>query len=213
MKHNKWIDISVTIKNGMAHWPGDRKVKITKLKDITKGSKNNLSGLSLGSHTGTHMDAPLHFFRRGKSLDRMPLSAVIGPARVIEIKDKECVRACELKKFKIKKEERILFKTWNSRKVKSSSFNKNFVYISSEAANYLVRKNVQTVGVDCLSVGGFYKDGVSTHKILLKAGVWLIESLDLSQVKEGRYDLICLPLKIFNSEGAPARAVVRSCNY
>ncbi|MDP1854113.1 MAG: cyclase family protein [Candidatus Omnitrophota bacterium] len=205
----KWIDISVTIKNGMARWPSDPPVLIKQTKNIDTGDNDNVSFLSMGSHTGTHMDAPLHFMPKGRSLDKMPPDAAIGVARIIPIKDKVSIKPDELRKHRIGPGERILFKTKNSTYWKKGSFNKSFVYISKEAANYLVSVRVRAVGVDYLSVGGYHKDGVQTHQKLLKAGICIIEGLDLSGIKPGKYDLICLPLKILNSDGAPARAVIR----
>lgn len=211
MQNSKWIDISVTIRSGMVHWPGDPAVHITRTKNIDKGDKDNVSFIKMGSHTGTHMDAPLHFIKKQKGLDEVPLDAVIGPVRVLEIKDKHSIGVKELKSYSIKSGERIIFKTKNSSYWKRSVFRKDFVYIPSEAAAYLVSSGVRTVGVDYLSAGGYHKDGAQTHKILLKAGIWIIEGLNLSAVKPGDYNLICLPLKIFNSDGAPARAIIRQC--
>lgn len=205
----KWIDISVPLKSGMVHWPSDPAVTIKRRKDMDHGDSCNVSHLSMGSHTGTHMDAPLHFLKSGKSLDQMPLSATIGEARVIEIKDPESIKPQELAAHKIRRGERILFKTKNSsRSWKSDEFDRDFVFVSQDAARYLAKLRVQTIGVDYLSVGGFYKDGLETHQALLGAGVWVIEGLNLSKVKAGSYELICLPLKILDSDGAPARAVV-----
>jgi arylformamidase len=156
------------------------------------------------------MDAPLHFIRDGAGLDTMPFSATIGPARVIQIADTESIKPGELEPHCITEGERILFKTSNSPTAwLHDSFFEDFVYISREAAAFLVKCGVQTVGVDYLSVGGFKKDGVETHQILLEAGIWLIEGLDLSQVNPGMYDLICLPIRILGSDGAPARAIIR----
>jgi arylformamidase len=205
-----WMDISVTIKAGMAHWPDNPKIKVDKMLSMDRGDVCNVSVLSLGSHTGTHMDAPLHFIANGKSLDKMPLDATIGPARVIEIKDREAVKFEEIAKCKFKPGERILFKTRNSAKSwKSDNFDEDFVYISKEAAAFLAKSKIRTVGIDYLSVGGYRKDGVETHHALLGAGIWIIEGLNLSKVKPGKYELCCLPLKVLNSDGAPARALLR----
>lgn len=209
MKNNKWMDISVTIKSGMAHWPGDPAVQIKRIKNMDKGDKDNVSFIKMGSHAGTHMDAPLHFIKREKGLDKMPLDAVLGPAKVLEIRDKRHIGIKELKTCSIKSGERIIFKTKNSSYWQRKVFREDFVYIPSDAAAYLASLGVKIVGVDYLSVGGYHEDGAQTHKILLKAGIWIIEGLNLSGVKPGDYDLICLPLKILNSDGAPARAVIR----
>ena len=206
----KWIDISVMIKPGMAHWPDNPEIRVDRMLDMEKGDVCNVSVLSMGSHTGTHMDAPLHFIRGARSLDKMPLDATIGPARVIEIKDKESIKVGELENQRIKPGERILFKTINSKKSwKTDNFDEDFVYISREAATFLAKAKVMTVGIDYLSVGGFRKDGIETHHALLGAGIWIIEGLNLSKIKPGRYELNCLPLKVLNSDGAPARALLR----
>ena len=206
----KWIDVSVTIKPGMAHWPDNPAIRVDRMLDMEKGDVCNVSVLSFGSHTGTHMDAPLHFLRNGKSLDKMPLDATIGPARVIEIKDKEAVKVEEIANQRIKPGERILFKTRNSKNAwKSDDFDKNFIYISKEAAAFLAKAKVMTVGIDYLSVGGFFKDGKETHDALLSAGIWVIEGLNLAKIKPGKYELNCLPIKVLNSDGAPARALLR----
>ena len=206
----KWIDISVSLRSGMVHWPDNPPVKIERLKDMNRGAVCNVSVMSLGAHTGTHMDAPLHFFKNGKSLDKLPLEATIGPARVVEIKDREMVRPDELRAHNLRRGERILFKTLNSSRCwKTDAFIEDFVYISREAAQYLVDRGIRTIGVDYLSVGGFRRDGLETHRILLGAEVWIIEGINLSKVKPGNYELVCLPLKVLGSDGAPARALLR----
>ena len=209
MRKNGWVDISVTIKSGMVHWPGDPAVNISRRQDMDKGDSDNVSLISMGSHTGTHMDAPRHFFVRGKGLDKMPLSAVIGPARVLAIINTRCITVPELKRHRIKFGERILFKTRNSSFWKTDVFQKEFVYVNHESAEYLSDVGVAVVGVDYLSVGGYKKDGAKTHKTILGGGIWIIEGLNLYGIKPGDYDLICLPIKIFNLDGAPARAIIR----
>jgi len=178
--------------------------------DMERGDVCNVSTISMGSHTGTHMDAPLHFLQHGKGLDQMPLDATIGPAHVIEIDDPESIKPDELRKHSIQANDRVLFKTRNSARCwQTDTFIKDFVYISQEAARYLAELKVLVVGVDYLSVGGFFKDGVATHQALLEAGIWIIEGLNLSTTQSGMYDLICLPIKVTQSDGAPARAILR----
>ena len=205
-----WIDVSVPLRSGMVHWPDNPPVSIERMLDIERGDVANVSKLSMGAHTGTHMDAPLHFFRTGKGLDTMPLTATIGRARVIEIRDPESIKPEELRSYQIQRGERVLFKTRNSTRCwHTDDFVEDFVYISQEAARYLAVQQVQTIGVDYLSVGGFFTDGIETHHALLEAGIWIIEGLNLSEVEPGIYELICLPLKIEESDGAPARAILR----
>jgi arylformamidase len=205
----KWIDVSVPLRTGMVRWPGDPGVAITPFKAIERGGSSNVSLISMSAHTGTHMDAPLHFFVGGKGLDTMPLEATIGPARVIGIRDRESVKVPELRPHRIRRGERILFKTFGSaQRWRKPDFDENYVYITSEAARFLAARGVRTVGVDYLSVGGYRKDSAETHRVLLGAGIWIIEGLNLSRVKPGRYELVCLPLRIANSDGAPARAAL-----
>jgi arylformamidase len=206
-----WIDVSVPLRTGMVHWPDNPPVRIERMLDIEHGDAANVSTISMGSHTGTHMDAPLHFVRGGKGLDEMPLEATIGRARVIEIHDPQSVKPDELRPHRLRGGERILLKTRNSaRRWYEEAFIEDFVYVSQEAARYLATCEVQTVGIDYLSVGGFIQDGVETHQALLEASIWVIEGLDLSQVEPGEYELICLPLKVKRGDGAPARAILRA---
>jgi arylformamidase len=194
----------------MVHWPGDQPVQIERMHDMERGDSSNLSSITMGSHTGTHMDAPFHFVRDGAGIDAMPLDTTIGRARVIEITDNESIKPQELAAHRIRRGERILFRTRNSEcGWVDKDFIEDFVFISKEAARFLADRRVRLVGVDYLSVGGYKRDGHETHRALLEAGIWIIEGLDLSQVRQGRYDLICLPLRLAGGDGAPARAVLR----
>jgi arylformamidase len=207
--HN-WIDISVPLHAGMAHWPDDRPFDRVETQTIATGDPCNLSEISASAHIGTHMDAPRHYLADGAGIDTFPISAGIGRARVIAIHDPELIRVAELKPYKIAKGERVLFKTRNSQVAwATSTFQEKFVYIPPDTATFLADCCVQTVGVDYLSVGAYERDGAETHRTLLRAGVWIIEGLNLKDVEPGDYELVCLPLKIVGSDGAPARAVLR----
>jgi len=208
--NNNWIDISVPLHNGMAHWPNDRPFERAETETIANGGECNLSEISASAHIGTHMDAPRHFLPGGPGIETFPISAGVGRARVIAIEDPELIRVSELKPYRLTKGERILFKTRNSEESWTTlKFQKKFVYIPNETAAYLADCGLQTVGVDYLSVGGYDTDGPETHRTLLKAGIWIIEGLNLKDAEPGDYELICLPLKILGSDGAPARAVLR----
>ncbi len=206
-----WIDVSVPLRSGMVHWPGDPEVKIERMLKIESGDDCNVSTIFMSSHTGTHVDSPYHFVKSGVAIHDLPLSAVIGTARVIEIVDNESIRPEELRHHRIRKGERILFKTLNSERCwKNDEFVEDFVYISTGSLQYLVDRKVRTIGVDYLSVGGYNRNINQVHQVLLEAGIWVIEGLNLSRVKQGNYELICLPIKIEKGDGAPARAVLRS---
>lgn len=208
---NSWIDISVPLRSGMVHWPDNPPVSINRMMSIDRGDLCNVSKLSFGAHTGTHMDAPIHWVPGGEGIDAMPLDAGMGHARVIAIQDAESVKPDELRRHHPRRGERILFRTRNSERCwTADSFVEDFVFISHEAAHYLAECGVRTVGVDYLSVGGYRVDGPETHRALLEAGIWIIEGLNLAQVAPGNYELVCLPLRIADADGAPARALVRS---
>ena len=206
-----WIDISVPLYSGMVHWPDNPPVSIERMMDQAHGDAANVSKIELGAHTGTHMDAPKHFLANGAGLDEMPLDAAIGLARVIQIEHPQAIFPSELEAHNLQAGERVLFRTQNSDRCwKDEKFVEDFVYISAAAAQFLVERKVRTVGIDYLSVGGYVYDGIETHQILLGAGIWLIEGLNLASVKPGEYELVCLPLRVVGADGAPARAILRS---
>ncbi len=205
-----WIDISVPVIDRMPRWPGDPEVLITRISDMDSGDDDNLTHISMCAHTGTHMDAPLHFRKSGKPIDKMPLSATIGKARVIEIRDKEFITEKEIRPYRIRNGERVLFKTGNSkRRWDNKPFMKKFVHLSTGAAEFLSERKVQTIGIDYLSIGGYEGNVVEVHNIILKAGIWVIEGLNLSKIKPGDYELNCLPIKLAGADGAPCRALIR----
>jgi arylformamidase len=205
-----WIDISVPLGDGMVHWPNDPQVSIRRIQDIEQGDMANLSMISMGAHSGTHVDAPIHFIRDGKSVDHIPLDILVGRARVIEIRDPGSIKPEELATHRIRRSERILFKTRNSSEAwHKDEFVEDFVFISDAAADFLVNRGMRLVGIDYLSVGSFKHGGSYVHKTLLGGGIWIIEGLNLSNVTSGKYDLICLPLRIVAGDGAPARAIIR----
>ncbi len=208
--NSTWIDISLLLHNGMVHWPTDTPVDIERVFDVARGDSHSLSRIVMGSHAGTHIDAPAHFLKEGASIDQMPLDITVGPARVLEIKDNCSIRPEELLPQRVRAGERILFKTLNSKDVwHTDSFIEDYVFLTPEAARFLVERKVKMVGTDYLSIGAFKGDGGEVHQILLGAGVWIVEGLDLSQVRPGRYELVCLPLRLGKADGAPARAVLR----
>lgn len=209
-RHSEWIDISIPLQNGMVHWPGDAPFERLQTLHIANGDVCNLSQICSSVHIGTHMDAPRHFVGGANGMESMPIEATVGPARVIEIKNPEVIPVEELEPHHLAKGERVLFKTENSKHHwKTHEFQETFVYIPEHTAKYLAQRGVQTVGVDYLSVGGYEKDSAETHRELLGAGISIIEGLNLEHVEPGDYDLVCLPMKIVGSDGAPARAILR----
>ena len=205
-----WIDISVSIDTSLVVWPGDPPVEIKMVNDMHLGNEANLSRLNISAHTGTHMDAPRHFVKEGLSLDRIPLDVCMGKARIIEIRNEHTIQVAELETHNIKKGERILFKTKNSDKDWSAlPFRYDFVHLETEAARFIAEKEIRLCGIDYLSVSGYNKNETAVHRALLEAGIWIIEGLLLKGIEAGNYELACLPVKIRNSDGAPARAIIR----
>jgi len=209
-----WIDISVPLREGMVVSRSDIKVQIDRRHSIERGDRANNSSIHMGVHVGTHMDAPRHVFAGGKSIDQMPLDSGIGPARVIEIIDNVSIKAEELKQCKIKRGDRILFKTRNSqRHWQNDTFeSSDYIYITRDAARFLADTAVRLIGIDYLSVGGAAEDhdGLpDTHQILLGAEIWILEGIDLSGINAGNYNLVCLPLKLTQTDGSPVRAALQ----
>jgi arylformamidase len=202
---SKWLDVSVPIYAGMVFYPEDPSTEIHRITDVRKGDVCTVSRIRMGSHTGTHIDAPIHFLPGGAGAEEVPLEHLIGPARVIEIKDPDAVKAEELRVHNLGVRERLLFKTSNSERCwKTSEFVPDSVTIAEDAASYLASLNTLAVGIDYLSAGS-----PETHRTLLSAGVVIIEGLNLTGISQGRYELLCLPLRILGGDGAPARALVK----
>jgi arylformamidase len=212
MKDDRWIDLSLTLKSNMVHWPTDPPFSIARVREMDKGDTVNLSKIIMGAHSGTHVDAPVHFIKGAKGVDQILIDSLIGPARIIEIADVDTIKEKALAGHGIKKGERILLRTRNSinKILYKDTFTKDFVYMEKGAAEFLVARGIKTLGIDYLSVGGYKKDGPDVHRMLLGAGILIIEGLDLTEALPGRYHMICLPMKILDSDGAPARVIVKS---
>jgi arylformamidase len=203
-------DISLPISESLPVWPGDPGVKITQTSHLDKGDAATVTRLDMGAHTGTHVDAPAHFIPGGLGVDALDLDVLVGPALVVHALEADDLSADVLERLAIPPGTmRALFRTRNSDLWERSEqvFRKDFVAITEDGARWLVEHGVQLVGVDYLSVGPFDEPG-PTHQILLRAGVVAVEGLNLSSIAPGRYQLVCLPLKILGSDGAPARAIL-----
>ena len=206
------FDVSVPISPQIPVWPGDPPVQIERVESINKGDPANLTRLSLGVHTGTHVDAPYHFFEKGRKVDQLPLNTLIGSAFVLEIHPKErTITATDLGSLGLPPTvQRLLIKTDNSYlwEGRPLEFEKDFIHLGRDAARWIVRRGIKLIGVDYLSVDRFDSGDKLAHHTLLEAGVVIIEGLNLSHVAQGVYQLYCLPLKIADSDGAPARVVL-----
>ncbi len=204
-------DISLTISPDLPTWPGDPALELEQIESMDKGAHANVTRISAAVHLGTHVDAPHHFLNDGRTVESLPLDVLTGPCYVTQLPDGiEAITAEVLDRTEITSEmKRVLFGTRNSHwwAKGETKFQTDFVAITEDGAEWLVERGVQLVGVDYLSVAP-YGDSVPTHTILLKAGVVVVEGLNLAKIMRGFYDLYCLPLKIANSDGAPARAIL-----
>ncbi len=192
----------------MLVWAGDPKPSI-EIKTTVKSHGVGLSWLSFGSHTGTHIDASSHFIEGGSGIDAIDLKKLIGTCRVLDLTHINHLEITpdDLSKFKIKKGERILFKTGNYKLLKKSTFPKEYISLSLEGAKYLVKRGIVLVGTDFLGIEKQKNPGHPVHTTLLKAKVVNVEGLDLEKVPAGKYQLIVLPLRV-SADGSPARAVL-----
>lgn len=207
-------DISVSINPDLPVWAGDPPVVISQAASIEKGDIANVSRLEIGAHTGTHIDAPVHFVPGRKGIDGLVLETLIGPAYVVDLTDvAHEIHAGDFEHANIPQGTlRLLCKTSNSSLWSKSppTFDPDFVGISPDGAQWLIDHGIKLVGVDYLGVERFDSvgSGAPTHHLLLENELVIIEGLDLSNIEAGEYELICLPVKIKNSDGAPCRAIL-----
>lgn len=204
-------DITLTIMSGMVVWPGDDEVQLYRQQKIEDGANANVSFVGMSVHTGTHIDAPYHFLKEGRTIEQIPVELFVGKTQVIQIPENVTViDARVLKEIQFDPGiTKILFKTANSEFWKKSKqeFQTSFVGIAADAAQVLVDRGINVVGIDYLSIAP-YKNSRPTHEILLKAKMLIIEGVNLSNVEPGIYTMYCLPLKLKGSDGAPARVIL-----
>lgn len=203
------LDVSVPLAAGMPAYPGNPDFEIQPVKRIADGASSNVSRLVLGTHTGTHVDAPRHFIEDGLAVDTLPLELLVGRARVVEIPKRGGIGAEELAAAGLREDIRVLLKTPNSALWNGEEFHPDYTYVSEEGARYLVAQGVKVVGVDYLSVEQFKKAGAPAHRALLSQGVVIIEGLNLSEAEAGMYEMYCLPLRVAGGDGAPARVILK----
>ena len=208
-----WVDATATLDASQTPvYEGDAPMTFTFLKNMRTGDDLTLSSFALGAHSGTHLDAPQHFIRDGVSIDEVPISALVGGARVIAIPDSvTAITAAELNRHAWKGSPRILFRTRSTLRgwMRSAQFHRDFTWIAPDAAQLLADAGVVLVGVDYISAEQFGAPAPRTHRILLGKGIPIIEGLDLTLAPAGDYDLIILPMKVRGHESAPARAILR----
>ena len=202
-------DVTIPIANGLVHYPGNPGVAIAPHSEVRRGASANVSAITFGSHTGTHVDAPKHFDDGGIGVDRLPLDSLIGPAVVLGFgEDVRVIGPEQLERQDLLDRTRVLFRTRNSRLQQQSEFAPDYTYLSPEGAEWLAARGVTLVGNDYLSIEQFRSGHHRTHRTLFAHDVIIVEGLALGAVPPGPYRLICLPLRIAGLDGAPARVVL-----
>jgi len=207
----KIFDISVPISAELPVWPSDPPIVLERYKVISEGNTSNDSRIACSVHSGTHVDAPAHFIENGSTVEELPLETLMGPATVVELSEVGIITPELLEAQALPPQtRRLLLKTKNSDlwTDPAHQFNPDFVALSSDSASWIVSKRIHLVGIDYLSIQLSKDAEPLTHRILLEAGIVIVEGLDLRKVDPGDYQLFCLPIKLAGCEGAPARAVL-----
>lgn len=210
MENREYIDISFPYYEGMAIYPNNPQYVCQKVSDMQNGDSCNVSRITLGTHTGTHIDAPAHFVQDGMTIDRLPLEQINGKAKVLRIKEAVITKEC-LKKYEIERDDILIFRTSNSDVFEGVRVLESYVTLDYEGAQYLADKKVRMIGIDYMTIErprNLREPGKSVHTILLGNKIPILETLDLRGVEEGEYTLMCLPLKLQGSDGSSVRAVL-----
>ncbi|PYS07092.1 MAG: cyclase [Acidobacteria bacterium] len=204
------LDVTVPITNSMPVWPGDPQVRLSPKSHLSRDKSHTvkLTAIEMGSHTGTHVDAPYHFVEGGKRLHEIPLEQLTGKATVLEIAGVRSIGLGDLEHLKWDGIERVLFKTDNSKHWQDGKFYEEFIYLEPDGAEFLVQRGIQLVGIDYLSIDKFKSEKHPTHFALLTRDIVILEGLNLSKVPAGEYTLLALPLNLQDADGAPSRVIL-----
>lgn len=207
----QWIDISFPYYEGMAIYPGNPPYQRTVVQDVSKGDSATVSQIVMGTHTGTHIDAPLHVFKDGKSVDQIPLEQMNGRAQLLDLRGVEQIGVELLKDAKLCADEIVLLKTDNTERFQGIHVLSDYTTLTYDAAEYLANIGIKMVGIDYMTIERPRRkriNGKSIHRILLGADIVIAEGLDLRNADEGVFELGCFPLKIQRADGAPVRMIL-----
>jgi arylformamidase len=203
-----YFDITQTITPEIIVYPGDPAVKIEQTMSIAHGNIVNLSSIAMGTHTGTHVDAPSHFYDQGLTIPELPLEFLLGPAKVFEFQEQSVISKSDLQSCHIQRADRVLLKTKNSALLAKPEFDPTYTYVAPEAAEYLADIGIRTLGFDYLTIDPYGSLEFKAHYTLLGHDIIIIEGLNLSGITPGEYQMVALPLKLQNGNGSPARVVL-----
>lgn len=202
-------DVTLPLGEGMAPYPGDPELALEPVFRIDSGDSCNVSLLRMGTHLGTHVDPPLHYLPNGRGVDEFPLELMVGSGLILDLRSRLAINAGDLGHFDLLGTDRVLLKTDYSPKLQLQTFSKDFVGLSLDAAAHLIDRGVKLVGIDCYSIEDYESEG-EVHRLLLSAGVFILEGLNLSAVPTGPCRIYCFPLRIVRGDGSPARVVVEA---
>ena len=212
---SKWIDVTHSLAKGMVFWPGQTQPRFELISNMGAGHMANVTKVDMSVHTGTHMDAPVHFIEGGKDIAQMPPEVGVGKVRLMEHRSADHISISHLQDYEsrtrtIAENERLFFKTRHSGEnwIKEE-FNQDYTALSAEAAEFLKKRKLKLVGIDYLSIAPF-NDLTPTHRVLLGSEIWIVEGLRLGELQEAEYELICLPLKIEGADGSPVRVLMKA---
>jgi arylformamidase len=205
-------DVTVPITNTMPVWPSDPPVKLTPQSHLSRDKSHTvqLTSIEMGSHTGTHIDAPWHFVQSGRRLNQIPIETLVGKATVFELPGVRSIDDEDIGRLPLSGVERVLFKTENSKHWNDGRFFEEFVYLEPKAAQVLVDHGVKLVGIDYLSIDKYKSEKHPTHFVLLERNVVILEGLNLGAVAPGEYHMVALPLNLQDADGAPTRVILVS---
>ncbi len=205
----KLIDVTLRLSPALPTYPGNAPFELEPVKRIADGASSNVSVLRVGTHAGTHVDAPRHYFDQGPGVDALPLEILIGRTRVVDIPTRRPIGPEAFARIDLHDDIRLLIRTLNSTLWQTKEFHSEFAALTEAGARYLVDQGLKLVGIDYLSIEEFKKPGAPAHHVLLSNGVIVVEGLNLLDVEPGMYDLYCLPLAVAGADGAPARVILR----
>lgn len=204
----RFYDLTLELKEDIIVYPGDPNFEMEDICSISLGDSYNISSISMGTHTGTHIDAPKHFYNESKTIDKISIDRLIGKVKVLDMGNLKEISKQDIEDFNIEEGDRIFFKTNNSKLLKNNIYSEDFVALTKEAAEYLVDKKVYTIGIDYLSIEKNNSEFNDVHLLLLEKDIVIVEGINLSDVEQGIYNFAALPLKIKDGDGAPARVVL-----
>ena len=203
-------DATLPLHEGMLTFPGDPQFTMESVFSTQSGDRFNLALMSIGTHLGTHVDPPTHYLEGTATADQIPLSTLIGPGVVLDLRGAKTIGRSELEAAPLEDHPRVLFKTDNGPRLRGPAFTEDYVYLSDDGAEFLVEKGVVLAGIDYLSIEKYDNPGAPVHRRLLSAGMLVVEGVDLLDVPAGPCKIYCLPLRIRGGDGAPARVLIET---